>query len=291
MSQSIKSIMHQSLQKILYFPVTKIILGIAICFSIFIVVQNFILKPILYSLVSNKNVADPIIHLVSVFVLLFSYYFFVRLFEKRPVTELSTKYFPKEIFGSFIFGFLSIAFSIFILYLLGNYQFISISTENYAVKLFTTLVVAALIEDLFHRGLLLRELENWLGTHTAIVLVMLLETIHIFNPNANVLSFFVSLCWGFTMSMLFVYTKRIWLPFFFHLGWNFAQPFFGSNLTGLNNLGTIIQAKFEGPELLTGGKVGIENSIINIILLISIGVYFYYRARKEGKITARKKVH
>jgi hypothetical protein len=152
-------------------------------------------------------------------------------------------------------------------------------------------VVAALIEDLFHRGLLLRELENWLGTHTAIVLVMLLETIHIFNPNANVLSFFVSLCWGFTMSMLFVYTKRIWLPFFFHLGWNFAQPFFGSNLTGLNNLGTIIQAKFEGPELLTGGKVGIENSIINIILLISIGVYFYYRARKEGKIIARKTVH
>jgi membrane protease YdiL (CAAX protease family) len=291
MSQSIKSIMHQSLQKILYFPITKIILGIAICFSIFIVVQNFVLKPILYSLVSNKNVADPIIHLVSVFVLLFSYYFFFRLFEKRPVSELSTKYFPKEIFGSFIFGFLSIALSIFILYLLGNYHFISISTENYAVKLFTTLVVAALIEDLFHRGLLLRELENWLGTHTAIVLVMLLETIHIFNPNANVLSFFVSLCWGFTMSMLFVYTKRIWLPFFFHLGWNFAQPFFGSNLTGLNNLGTIIQAKFEGPELLTGGKVGIENSIINIILLLSIGVYFYYRARKEGKIIARKTVH
>ena len=152
-------------------------------------------------------------------------------------------------------------------------------------------MVAALIEDLFHRGLLLRELENWLGTHTAIVLVMLLETIHIFNPNANVLSFFVSLCWGFTMSMLFVYTKRIWLPFFFHLGWNFAQPFYGSNLTGLNNLGTIIQAKFEGPELLTGGKVGIENSIINVILLLSIGVYFYYRARKEGKIIARKTVH
>ena len=288
MSQSIKSIMNQSLQKILYFPITKIILGIAICFSIFIAVQNFVLKPILYSLVANKNVADPIIHIISACVLLLSYYYFFRLFEKRPVSELSTKYFPKEIFGSFIFGFLSISLSIFILYLLGNYQFISISTENYAVKMFTTLVVAALIEDLFHRGLILRELENWLGTHTAIVLIMLLETIHIFNPNANVLSFFVSLLWGFTMSMLFVYTKRIWLPFFFHLGWNFAQPFYGSNLTGLDNLGTIINAKFEGHELLTGGKVGIEDSIITIIILLSIGVYFYYRARKEGKIIERK---
>ncbi len=282
--------MNQSLHKFLYFPITKIILGIVVCFSIFIAVQNFVLKPILYSLVSNKNVADPIIHIISACVLLLSYYFFFRLFEKRPVSELSTKYFPKEIFGSFIFGFLSISLSIFILYLLGNYQFISISTENYAVKLFTTLVVAALIEDLFHRGLLLRELENWLGTHTAIILVMLLETIHIFNPNANVLSFFVSLLWGFTMSMLFVYTKRIWLPFFFHLGWNFAQPFYGSNLTGLDNLGTIIQANFEGHQLLTGGKVGIEDSIITIIILLSIGVYFYYKARKEGKIIMRKSV-
>ncbi len=290
MSQSIKSIMNQSLHKFLYFPVTKIILGIAFCFSIFIVVQNFVLKSILYSLFSNKNVTDPIIHIISVYVLLFSYYFFFRLFEKRPISELSTKYFPKEIFASFIFGFLCISLSIFILYLLGNYQFISISTENYAVKLFTTLVVAALIEDLFHRGLILRELENWLGTHTAILLVMLLETIHIFNPNATVLSFFVSLFWGFTMSMLFVYTKRIWLPFFFHLGWNFAQPFYGSNLTGLDNLGTIIKAKFEGHELLTGGKVGIEDSLITVFLLLSIGVYFYYKARKEGKILVRKSV-
>lgn len=280
--------MNQSLHKFLYFPVTKIILGIAICFSIFVAVQNFVLKPILYSLVSNKNVADPIIHIISACVLLLSYYYFFRIFEKRPVSELSTKYFPKEIFGSFIFGFLSISLSIFILYLLGNYQFISISTENYAVKMFTTLVVAALIEDLFHRGLILRELENWLGTHTAIILVMLLETIHIFNPNATVLSFFVSLFWGFTMSMLFVYTKRIWLPFFFHLGWNFAQPFYGSNLTGLDNLGTIIKAKFEGPVLLTGGKVGIEDSLITVFLLLSIGVYFYYKARKEGKILVRK---
>lgn len=280
--------MNQSLHKFLYFPITKIILGIVVCFSIFIAVQNFVLKPILYSLVSNKNVADPIIHIISACILLLSYYFFFRLFEKKRVSELSTKYFPKEIFGSFIFGFLSISLSIFILYLIGNYQFISISTENYAVKMFTTLVVAALIEDLFHRGLILRELENWLGTHTAIFLIMLLETIHIFNPNANVLSFFVSLLWGFTMSMLFVYTKRIWLPFFFHLGWNFAQPFYGSNLTGLDNLGTIINAKFEGPVLLTGGKVGIEDSIITIIILLLIGVYFYYRARKEGKIIERK---
>jgi hypothetical protein len=118
---------------------------------------------------------------------------------------------------------------------------------------------------------------------------MVLETYHIFNPNTTLFSFFVSLCWGFTMSMLFVYTKRIWLPFFFHLGWNFAQPFYGSNLTGLDDMGKIIHSKFEGPILFTGGGVGIEDSIITVCILFSIGVFLYHRSYIEGKIIKRKK--
>lgn len=192
-------------------------------------------------------------------------------------------------FGGFAIGFSAISLSILIVYLLGYYHIIDILTEDYSLELFMTLVVAALIEDLFTRGLVLRELENWLGTNTAILLIMLIETYHIFNPNTTFFSFFVSLCWGFTMSMLFVYTKRVWLPFFFHLGWNFAQPFYGSNLTGLDTMGKIIHAEFEGPVLLTGGGVGIEDSIITVFILFAIGVFLYDRSLKEGKIIKRKK--
>lgn len=280
--------MNQSIKKILNFPITKIILGISVCFWLFVGIQNFITKPLFYSLIPDKNSADPLIHLISFFVLLLSYYFLFRLYDKRAIKELSTKYLTKEMFGGFSVGFLTISLSIFILYLLGYYQFIEISTTNYPLKLFTLLVVAALIEDLFTRGLILRELENWLGTHIAIVIIMLIETSHFFNPNSNLFSLFTDLCWGFTMSMLFIYTKRIWLPFFFHLGWNFAQPFYGSNLTGLDNMGTIIQSKFQGPILLTGGAIGIENSIITVLFLVSIGLFLYYRAYKEGKIIKRK---
>jgi membrane protease YdiL (CAAX protease family) len=89
--------------------------------------------------------------------------------------------------------------------------------------------------------------------------------------------------------MLFIYTKRIWFPFFFHLGWNFAQPFYGSNLTGLDNMGSIIQSKWSGSELLTGGAVGIEDSIFTTFFLLAIGVILYILARKEGKIIKRDK--
>jgi membrane protease YdiL (CAAX protease family) len=90
------------------------------------------------------------------------------------------------------------------------------------------------------------------------------------------------------MGMMFIYTKRIWLPYFFHLGWNFSQPFYGSTLSGTNEMGSIIQSKFNGPELLTGGAFGIENSIITGSFLLFIGIALYYLAKKEGKIVKSK---
>jgi membrane protease YdiL (CAAX protease family) len=276
--------MTQLIKKTLNFPITKIVIGISVCFSLLVGIQNFISKPFFYSIIQNKNISDPLIHCVSIFVLLFSYFYLFRLYDKREIKELSTKHLLSEMFGGFSFGFFVISLSIFILYLLGYYEFLTISTEHYSIKLFTTLIIAALIEDLFTRGLILRELENWLGSNFAILIIMLIETWHIFNPNTTPFSLFVSLCWGFTMSLLFIYTKRVWLPFFFHLGWNFAQPFYGSNLTGLDDMGTIIQSKFKGPVIFTGGAVGIEDSIITVFFLLSIGMFLYYRASKEGKI-------
>lgn len=280
--------MGVSIKRVLYFPVTKIIVGIAVCFSLLVSIQNFVSKPILYSIIQDKSIADPIIHCVSIIVLLVSYFYLFRLYDKRKIKELSIKYLLKEMFGGFILGFLTISLSIFILYLLRYYQAISITTTHYSIKLFTVLIIAALIEDLFNRGLIVRELENWLGTNIAIIIGMLIETQHIFNPNTNLFSLFFDLIWGFTLAMMFIYTKRIWLPFFFHLGWNFAQPFYGSNLTGLDDMGSIIQSKFNGPELLTGGAVGIENSIFTVSLLLFIGITLYYLAKKEGKIVKSK---
>jgi membrane protease YdiL (CAAX protease family) len=257
-------------------------------FSLFVVIQNFVLKPFFYGIIQDKNIANPIIHCIDFLVLLAAYYYLFRFYDKREITELSTKYLLKEMFGGFFFGFFTISLFIFILYLLGYYQVISISTTHYPIKFFTVLVFAAIVEDLFHRGLIVRVCENWLGTHLTLVIAMLVELQHIFNPNFTLFSLFGTLIWGFTMAMMFIYTKRIWLPFFFHLGWNFAQPFYGSNLTGTNELGSIIQSTFNGPELLTGGAVGIEDSIFTAPFLLLIGIILYYLAKKEGKIVKSK---
>ena len=275
--------MH-TLTKILQFPLTKIIVGIVVCFAAFLVVQNFVLKPLFYAITSDQEIANPVIHVASLVVLLLSYYLLFRWYDRRNITELSVKQLPRELLGGLGLGFLTISLAIFILYLSGHYQVVGWSTAHYPLRLFTLLLVAALMEDLFHRGLILRVCEKWLGTHPALVIAMLVEMQHVFNPNSNLFSWVFYLIWGFTMGMLFIYTQRIWLPYFFHIGWNFSQPFYGSNLTGVDDLGSILQSTFTGPELLTGGAVGIGNSIITAVLLLTIGVVFYYLAYKEGKI-------
>ncbi|HRK54065.1 MAG TPA: CPBP family intramembrane metalloprotease [Cyclobacteriaceae bacterium] len=282
--------MNAFLKRVLYFPITKIVIGIGVCFSLFVTIQNFVSKPLLYSIIPDRGIADPIVHGISVIVLLLGYYCLFRLYDNRKITELSIEYLSKELPGGFGLGFLTISLSIFILYSLGYYQFHYITSAHYSLRLFGLLVVAALIEDLFFRGIIIRECENWLGTNITLVIGMLFEIDHLFNPNANLFSIFFILVWGFTMAMLYVYTKRIWLPFFFHVGWNFAQPFYGSNLTGLEDMGSIIQSKFIGPELFTGGAVGVEGSIFTTVLLLFIGVILYVLAKKEGKIIKRKSV-
>ncbi len=39
--------MNASVKRVLYFPITKIIVGIVVPFSLFVVIQNFVLKPFL----------------------------------------------------------------------------------------------------------------------------------------------------------------------------------------------------------------------------------------------------
>src|SRR6185295_2770238 len=151
-----------------------------------------------------------------------------KYYEHKKPVEISVQKLPKEMFGGFVLGSFAITLSVFILYLLGCYQIISISSANYSLKLFTLLLTAALVEDLLIRGLIIRILENWLGTYITLIIAMLIEIQHVFNPNANLFSIVFDLAWGFTTAMLFVYSKRVWLPFFFHVGWNFSQPFYGS---------------------------------------------------------------
>lgn len=277
--------MNKTLKRVIAFPISKIILGIGICLLILIGFQNYVSKPLFYFLIDSKPLADTIINYTSVAVLLLTYYYLFSFYEKRHIYELSNKNIIQVLFGGFMLGFSILSFVILILYFLGYYKVIQFSGFSYFLAPFSFLVIAALIEEILFRAILYRILENWIGTYIAlIILSILFELPHIFNDNVTALSVILGLLFGFAHGIMYTYTKRIWLPFAFHLGWNFAQPFYGSNLSGLEDVGSILIAEFNGPELITGSIYGIEDSILSIFLLLIICIIFLRLSIKKNKI-------
>lgn len=281
--------MNQSIKNVINFPITKIILGIVSCLAIILVVQNTLTKPIFYRIIYSKEIADVIINYTSVIVLCIAYFYFYKIYEKKVTNELSLKHFPKEFLGGLVLGFSLLSVVIGFLYSLGYYEIIEISNFKFLLAPLSSLVIAALIEEVFFRLIFYRILENWLGTYIALtILALAFEIPHLGNDNVTLLSVLLGLIFGFAHGIMYTYTKRLWLPFAFHLGWNFAQPFYGSNLSGIEDIGYIIKAKFQGPQLLTGTIYGIEDSVLSIILLFVVSIAFLYLSIKEGKIINRK---
>lgn len=278
------------MKKIINYPIVKIILGISICLGVLVGVQNFITKPLILNFIDNKSIGDTIVNYISVAVLLVTYYYMFKFYEKRQITELSKKSLIKELFGGFILGFSILSLVIFILFTLGYYKIISFSGFSYFLAPFSFLVIAALIEEVFFRAILYRILENWVGTYsTLIVISILFELPHIFNDNVTFLSIVLGLLFGFAHGIMYTYSKKIWLPFAFHLGWNFAQPFYDSNLSGLEDVGSVFIAKFNGPKLITGSIYGIEDSILSILFLLILCIVFLQLCIKNNKIITLKK--
>ena len=283
--------MKLTLKKIIHFPVIKIVLGITICLGILIGIQNLITKPLIHHFIDSKPIGDTIINYISVIVLLLSYFYFFKICEKREIKELTKTNLRTELLGGFLFGFLVLSLVILILYLLGYYTVDSISDFSYLLAPFSFLVIAALIEEVFFRLIIYRIVEKWLGTYLALLIISIIFTVpHLLNDNVTLLSVLLLLTFGFAHSIMYTYTKRLWLPFAFHLGWNFAQPFYGSNLSGTEE-GHIINSNFDGPILLIGSDFGIEDSILSIILLLIICIIFLKLSIKENKIVKNKLQH
>jgi hypothetical protein len=242
-------------------------------------------KPILKNMGFTGTISEVIKNFISATVLIFSYYALFRFYEKRRISELSPKKLPKQFMGGFVLGLLSLSLVVILLYFMGYYKVLKIENYSYLFAPFSFLFTAALLEEIFFRLIIYRILEEWLGTYWALLLICITFTVpHLFNNYVSIMSVLTMLLFSIAVSLMYSLTKQLWLPFSFQLGWNFSMPLYGSTLSGEENAGYIIKAKFEGPVLFIGGKFGIEDSIFTIIILIILSLIFLYVCKRQGKI-------
>lgn len=159
---------------------------------------------------------------------------------------------PMALFGSLVVSFWTNAHQFFLLF----------------VNLFT-LAIAALAEEVAFRGYPFQRLIDAIGpTLATLVMSILFAVIHLLNTDATAASTLVTILAGWLLSIAYLRTRALWLPWGFHFAWNASMALlFGLPVSGITTFNSVVTTRAHGPLWLTGGGYGPEGSAVAVIVL------------------------
>lgn len=151
-----------------------------------------------------------------------------------------------------------------------------------ALELFI-LITGALAEELMFRGYPFQRVVDALGAVGAIVIFSIqFGLVHLGNPHISFWAVSNTIAVGVLLSVAYLRTRALWLPWGIHFGWNTALGLgFGLPVSGLTDFGVVVHGRAQGPVWLTGGAYGIEGSAVGtvVILLGFLPLMFFTGAR------------
>ena len=217
----------------------------------------------------------------SVLVAYLVYRAYVRLVEKRTVTELSGAGAPGELGTGMLVGLGLVSVIVGLLWLLGDYHINGFGVWTAIFVVLANDGAGAFVEEVLLRGIVFRISEERLGTWIAIgISVLIFSLLHLTSANATAMSVIaVGIEGGVLLSAAYVLTRRLWLAIGIHFAWDFAQDYvfgLGRSVNGL------VRGQLTGPALLSGGSTGIEGSILALMLCLLASAYLLMRAGRKG---------
>ena len=266
--------------RVLKFPLVRIalaILAIAIPFAIVRVPLNLF--------VTDKSLRRAAALLLTAIVL-GAYAAYVRVGERRPVTELSGRHAMRELGIGLGLGALLLSVTIGILAALGVYQVTGNNGWQFMLATVPACVLSGVLEEVVMRGVIFRILEQWLGSWIALgISAVIFGLLHLLNPGATVLNAAaISIEAGVLLAAAYMLTRRLWLCIGIHIAWNFMQGgVFSVAVSGGSSTG-LLQAKMVGPDWLTGGSFGVEASVLALVVCAAAGVALLRIAAKKDRI-------
>ena len=268
--------------RIVRFPVTRIVLfiaGIAAALWLARVVNGGLGRGL--GALWPGAAANVVLQIVAVHV---AYRGMVRLVEARSAAELGLRGAARETGAGILVGAGCLTVTVGLVAALGYYH-----VEGFGVwaALATALGLAAgsgYIEEVIFRGVVFRIAEEALGTWLALgITVALFGLAHLGNPNATLYgAAAIGIEAGMLLGAAYVVTRRLWLAVGVHFGWNFMQAgVFGPNLSG-RQVGSLLESRLSGPDLLSGGALGVEGSVFAIAVCLAVSLVLLKRAQREG---------
>ena len=276
---------NSRLSRFFHFPVTKIILGLLAVAVATISVQSGFLA-ILEYIEINEDVENLLVAVLASTAALATYFYLFKFYEKRKINELSSSYFWRNSITGFFIGFLFLSFVMLIMYFGKAYTITSVNPVSFLVPALALGISSAIFEEILFRGIIFRITEEKLGSVWALVISSSFFGIaHIGNENSTFFSAIaITVEAGLLLGAAYIYAKNLWLPICIHFAWNFSEGgIYGAIISGSTLEKSLINCKISGPDLLTGGEFGPENSLQAVILGLLVGIMFLWMAIKQNK--------
>jgi membrane protease YdiL (CAAX protease family) len=273
-------------QAILYHPITRIVAGLALTLGIGAPAM-FGTHSLLSHTALPQSEIDPIAGTVFAILVCAVYILLYQRYEKRPVTELSTRHLPRYLAGSILLG-AGLASAVILIQYLTHILTVTATRPFLPLLpyLWNTFVNSTVAEVLII-GIFFRLTEKWLGSWLALlILVIAFIILHITAPGATIISAIaVSMHAAFLLGPTYIYTRSLWVPIGIHFAWDFSYAaLYGASIEGYTMDDSLLNTSTNGSDLLTGGYFGPQGSIQAAALCFLAGILFLNLSRRHNRI-------
>jgi membrane protease YdiL (CAAX protease family) len=267
-------------QRLLAFPVTRIIIA-ALCVMVpFLLVQGLAFK-----LLEHKSLLIKVCQFLGICCSYALYCYYVRKVEKRDVSELSRENAAGEFFGGALIGALMVATIMAVLAAIGVYHVTAINSPSVMIAPLIMHLTVGMMEELLMRAIFFRIIERSLGSVIALLLSALaFGAGHLVNENVSVLGIATVVAAGLLLAAAYMNTGRLWMCVGMHAAWNFVQGGVFSAAVSGGKVHGLLESSLSGPDWLTGGAFGVEGSVLSLLVTAAATVVLLMRARRNGRV-------
>jgi len=179
----------------------------------------------------------------------------------------------------------------------------------YGIAWLITYLIVGLLEEYLNRGYLQYTLTRGLmslgervsATHSreiafgiaAVAVSTLFAAGHLFNPGESAVGIIATFLLGIVFSYALWRTGSLWWAIGFHMFWDWAQSFlFSVPDSGALSAGRLFQSHPRGDQLLSGGSVGPEGSLLVIptLLLVMLTIRIFTRPDLQPPLKPRSRI-
>jgi uncharacterized protein len=272
--------------RILHFPLTKILVGI-IALGIVVAFGQFGIKGLVKLIPINEDVRNLIGGIILMSLIIPTYIFLYKFYEKRKITEFSTNKLSRNLLLGIALGFILQSLTILVIYLNKGFSVIAVNSFICLLPSLTMALTSAIFEETLFRGIIFRITEEKLGSYIALIIsATIFGLMHLFNPNSNIVAAIgLVIEAGLLLGAAYIYSRSLWLPIGIHFAWNLTQSgIYGAITSGNNEIKGLLTSKIEGNDLITGGQFGPEGSIQALIFCLIVTIILMILSHRQNKI-------